>query len=118
MDAFDIATLLLRIALVALLYLFLFSVMRMATRGLEPAFDVFDEVYQFKRFDPDRVHVLLALERNPETGAPGSFPLAWTRETGRGRVFYTALGHRPDVIAAPWYRAHLRGGILWALGQS
>jgi len=89
-----------------------------ATRGLEPAFDVFDEVYQFKRFDPDRVHVLLALERNPETGAPGSFPLAWTRETGRGRVFYTALGHRPDVIAAPWYRAHLRGGILWALGQS
>lgn len=35
MDAFDVATLLLRIALVALLYLFLFSVMRMAARGLD-----------------------------------------------------------------------------------
>jgi type 1 glutamine amidotransferase len=86
-----------------------------ATRGLEPAFDVFDEIYQFKRFDPARVHLLLGLDAHPETGAPGQFPLAWTREQGKGRVFYTALGHRPDVIAAPWYRDHVRGGILWAL---
>ncbi len=86
-----------------------------ATRTLEAAFDVFDEIYQFKRFDPARVHVLLGLDAHPETGAPGTFPLAWTREAGRGRVFYTALGHRPDVIATPWYRQHVRGGILWAL---
>lgn len=87
-----------------------------ATRTLGDAFDVFDEIYQFKRFDPARAHVLLGLDAHPETGAPGTFPLAWTREAGRGRVFYTALGHRPDVIAAPWYRDHLRGGIAWALG--
>jgi type 1 glutamine amidotransferase len=31
-------------------------------------------------------------------------------------VFYTALGHREDVLEAPWYKEHLRGGILWALG--
>lgn len=86
-----------------------------ATRGLEDSFDVFDEIYRFTRFDPSRVHLLLALDRHPETGAPGSFPLAWTREPGRGRVFYTALGHRTDVIAASWFRQHLRGGILWAL---
>jgi uncharacterized protein len=89
-----------------------------ATRGLEPAFDVFDEIYQFKRFDPARVHLLLGLDAHPETGAPGAFPLAWTREAGKGRLFYTALGHRPDVIAAPWYREHVRGGIRWALGRA
>jgi type 1 glutamine amidotransferase len=88
-----------------------------STTTLDPAFDVFDEIYQFKRFDPARVHLLLSLDKHPETGAPGSFPLAWTREAGRGRVFYTALGHRSDVIAAPWFREHLQGGILWALGQ-
>ena len=86
-----------------------------ATRGLEPAFDVFDEIYQYKRYDPARVHLLLGLDAHPETGAAGQYPLAWTREPGKGRVFYTALGHRQDVIAAPWYREHVRGGILWAL---
>jgi type 1 glutamine amidotransferase len=88
-----------------------------ATRGLEPAFHVFDEIYQFKRYDPARVHLILGLDAHPETGAPGKYPLAWTREQGKGRVFYTGLGHRPDVIAAPWYRAHVRGGIEWALGR-
>ena len=86
-----------------------------ATRTLGDAFDVFDEIYQYKRFDPARVHLLLGLDAHPETGAPGPYPLAWTREAGKGRVFYTALGHRQDVIAAPWYRDHVRGGILWAL---
>jgi type 1 glutamine amidotransferase len=89
-----------------------------ATRALGDSFDVFDEIYQYKRFDPARVHLLLSMDKHPETGAPGSFPLAWTREPGRGRVFYTALGHREDVIAAPWFRDHVRGGILWALGRT
>ena len=88
-----------------------------ATRGLDRAFDVFDEIYEFQRFDPARVRVLLGTDAHPQTGAAGSFPLAWTREPGRGRVFYTALGHRADVIQAPWFRRHLAGGILWALGR-
>lgn len=86
-----------------------------ATQGLDPSFPVFDEIYQFQRFDAFKVHRLLDLDRHPETGTPGSFPLAWTREPGRGRVFYTALGHRTDVIEAPWFRKHVLGGTLWAL---
>ncbi|PYQ54709.1 MAG: hypothetical protein DMF78_04810 [Acidobacteria bacterium] len=89
-----------------------------ATRTLGESFDVFDEIYQFKRFDPARVHLLLSMDKHPESGAPGSFPVSWTREPGRGRVFYTSLGHREDVIAAPWYRQHVLGGILWALGRN
>src|SRR5712691_3787083 len=89
-----------------------------ATRALGASFDVFDEIYQFKRFDPARVHLLLSMDKHPETGAAGSFPLAWTREPGRGRVFYTAFGHREDVIAAPWFRQHVLGGIRWVLGRT
>jgi type 1 glutamine amidotransferase len=78
---------------------------------------VLDEIYQFERYDPSRVRLLLYAAKHPETGAPGEFPLAWTREHGRGRVFYTALGHRDDVLASDWYGAHLLAGILWALGS-
>ena len=88
-----------------------------ATSGLEPSFPVFDEIYQFKRFDPARVRLLLAMDRHPETGEPGEFPLAWTREPGKGRVFYTALGHREDVIESPWFRDHVRGGLVWVVAR-
>jgi uncharacterized protein len=86
-----------------------------ATARIGPGRKVFDEIYQFKRFDPARVRLLLSLDKHPDTQAPGSFPLAWTREPGKGRVFYTALGHREDVIGALWFREHVLGGILWAL---
>jgi type 1 glutamine amidotransferase len=86
-----------------------------STQGLGPSFEVFDEIYEFQRFDPLKVHRLLDLDKHPQTQAAGSYPLAWTREVGKGRVFYTALGHRADVIAAPWYRRHVLGGVRWAL---
>jgi len=87
-----------------------------ATRDLPKAFDVFDEIYQFQRYEPARVHLLLSMAKHPETREDGEFPVAWTREHGKGRVFYTALGHREDVLQAGWYKWHLLGGIRWALG--
>ena len=44
-------------------------------------------------------------------------PVAWTRTEGRGKVFYTSLGHREDVWTNPVWQKHLLGGIAWALGQ-
>jgi type 1 glutamine amidotransferase len=87
-----------------------------AVRHLEAGFGVLDEIYIMKSFDKARVHVLLSVDKHPNTGEPGYFPLAWTRQEGKGRVFYTAFGHRDDVIEADWYKKHLLGGIRWALG--
>ena len=87
-----------------------------ATRHLGPGLAVLDEIYIMKSFDKARVHVLLSVDKHPNTGEPGYFPLAWTRQEGKGRVFYTAFGHRDDVIEAEWYKKHLLGGIRWALG--
>jgi uncharacterized protein len=89
-----------------------------ATKGMASPTEVFDEIYQFKSFDRERVHMLLALDKHPNEGTPGYYPLAWTRAHGKGRVFYTALGHREDVLESEWYLKHLRGGVLWALGVS
>jgi uncharacterized protein len=79
---------------------------------------VLDEIYEFDRYDPARVSLLLYVAKHPQTGAPGEYPLAWTRAHGQGRVFYTALGHRDDVLDAEWFGAHFLAGIQWALGAA
>jgi type 1 glutamine amidotransferase len=100
---------------------------------------VFEEFYHFKpaSYDPTRLHLLLGLTARPDdgtgpSGQPGWLPLAWARQEGKGRVFYTALGHREDLWDPDWkdadgkranpapvaeaFQQHLLGGIRWALG--
>ena len=76
-------------------------------------------------FSRERVHVLLSLDTEksdldglgPEVVKGGDYPQAWTRTFGAGRTFYTALGHREDIWSNdPVFRAHVLGGIRWALG--
>ncbi len=89
-----------------------------------------EEIYQFKNYDPAKVHDLLILDKHPETGAAGHYAVSWCKPYGAGRVFYTSLGHREDVWdtdptikdrknsveISKAYQAHLLGGIEWALG--
>ena len=91
---------------------------------------VFDEIYQMKNFDPAKVHGLLTLDMKPDVNdpSPGVYPVAWCKEYGKGRVFYTSLGHREDVWDPTWpdrknskevavaYQKHILVGIKWALG--
>lgn len=88
-----------------------------------------EEIYQFKNFDPAKVHELLSLHQNPYDKTPARWPVSWCKTYGAGRVFYTSLGHREDIIDADpslknrrnppktsrLYQAHLLGGIEWAL---
>jgi uncharacterized protein len=75
-------------------------------------------------FSRDRVQVLLSLDtermdmtKQPNLERGGDYPQAWTREFGKGRSFYTSLGHRDDIWSSdPVFRAHITGGIRWALG--
>jgi hypothetical protein len=76
-------------------------------------------------FSRDRVHVLLSLDTDKtdigDLGAEirkgGDYPQAWSRTFGKGRSFYTSLGHRDDIWSTDEkFRAHVTGGIRWALG--
>ena len=75
-------------------------------------------------FSRDKVHVLLSLDtermdmtKQPNLKRGGDYPQAWTKEVGKGRTFYTSLGHRDDIWSNdPVFRAHINGGIRWALG--
>src|SRR6266566_2127686 len=82
-------------------------------------------------FETHKEHALLMLDKHPNYKTPGDFPIAWTKEYGKGRVFYTSLGHREDVWdpntpakfkrenpkeVSQAYQQHILGGIKWALG--
>jgi type 1 glutamine amidotransferase len=46
----------------------------------------------------------------------GDNALAWVQEYGKGRVFYTALGHRDEVWKDKRFLDHLHGGLRYVLG--
>lgn len=89
-----------------------------------------EEIYEFKNYDPAKVHDLLDLDKHPQTKSPGHFPVSWCKPVGTGKVFYTSLGHREDIIDADpdlkdrknsieiskAFQQHVLGGIEWALG--
>lgn len=102
-----------------------------ADKPLPSSWHVKDEIYLMKNFERSKVHGLLTLDKHPNDKTPGDYPIAWCKEYGQGRVFYTSLGHREDVWdpdTAPnfkrenskkvseLYQQHILGGIRWALG--
>jgi type 1 glutamine amidotransferase len=103
-----------------------------ATAGLPNPWDLKqEELYHIKRQDRSKVHMLLFMRHDPnDAQLAGFFPVSWCREAGKGRVFYTSLGHREDlwsddpnlrdrknpVEISKEYQQHILGGIKWALG--
>lgn len=97
-----------------------------ASRGLPlPGFRMVEEYYQFRAFSRDAVRVLLTLDATSvDLRAPGvnrtdeDFALAWVREYGAGRVFYTALGHFDQTWQDPRFQTMLTGALLWLTRQT
>jgi type 1 glutamine amidotransferase len=86
------------------------------------SFEMLEEWYSLKDLAKD-LHVLLWLGTwsMKNTGGDSAYrrppyPVTWARLYGKGRVFYTALGHRDDVWANPLFQNMLAGGIKWASG--
>jgi uncharacterized protein len=89
-----------------------------------PSFRFTEEFYQFRAFSRDRVRVLLTLDTHTvDLSAPGvdrtdgDFALAWIRNYGKGRVFYSAFGHFPESFSQEPVRTLLLQGLLWLTGQ-
>jgi type 1 glutamine amidotransferase len=98
-----------------------------AARPVPADWKILDEIYLFKDFSRDNAHVLLSVDTaklsdealkalKMERGQ--DYPVAWTRTEGKGRIFYTSLGHREDVWTNPVWQRHLLGGIAWALQEN
>ena len=86
-------------------------------KGLGDSFALNEEWYTFHKFLPD-LHVILVQETKGMTGPlyqRPPYPATWARMHGKGRVFYTSMGHREDVWTNPIFQQITLGGIAWAL---
>ena len=79
--------------------------------GIQP-FTVHDELYLFADYAPERVHLLAQTNSFDDSGP---VPLAWTREQGKGRIFYLSLGHNPSTMEDLNWRKLFCSGVEWAL---
>jgi type 1 glutamine amidotransferase len=95
-----------------------------AVRHFPSAFVKYDEIYQPKAWSRDKVNVLLSLdpgklnyENNPRIHRTDhDFPVAWSKSYGKGRVFYSTLGHTEESWEDPDIRKMYFEAIKWALG--
>lgn len=94
--------------------------------GLAPGWTMNDEWYSFA-VSPRATGANVVATLDEASYAPGSFlpggpsiamgadhPIAWTRQVGKGRSFYSAIGHRPEVYADARHLTLLEQAILWA----
>lgn len=87
--------------------------------GFSDSFELLEEWYALRNYAPN-LHVLLVQDT---TGMQGTdyqrppYPATWARRHGRGRVFYTSMGHREDVWTNSIFQNVLLGGLAWAMGN-
>jgi type 1 glutamine amidotransferase len=69
------------------------------------------------------VHVILSVDPKSIDLTKGSradndYPVAWCQSVGKGRSFYTSLGHHREVWKDTRFQEHLLGGLAWAQGRA
>ena len=94
-----------------------------AMKAFPKAFTARDEIYQVRNFSRDRVRVLARLDpakldlKNPRVHrTDNDFAVAWARNYGRGRVFYSTFGHTEESWDDPAMQTMWVEAIKWAMG--
>jgi type 1 glutamine amidotransferase len=83
------------------------------------SFRIKDEWYSLKNIADD-LHVIMVQVTKGMEGweyQRPNYPITWARAHGKGRVFYTSMGHREDVWENPMYQGLLLGALGWATGR-
>jgi len=78
-----------------------------------------EEWCTFKNFAKD-LHVVLVQETRYLKGRAyrrPDYPCTWARKHGQGRVFYTSMGHCPEIWTNPFFQAITQAGLEWVLGR-
>jgi uncharacterized protein len=96
-----------------------------AMKAFPRTFTARDEIYQVKNFSRDRVRVLARLDasrldlNNPRVHRKDKdFAVAWARNYGKGRVFYSTFGHTEESWDNPAMQTMWLEAIKWAMGMT
>src|ERR1700722_2187329 len=95
-----------------------------AMKAFPHEFTTHDEIYQVKNFSRDRVRVLARLDENkldfnnnPRIHRTDKdFAVAWARDYGKGRVFYSTFGHTDESWDDPRMQTMWLEAIKWGMG--
>jgi len=89
-------------------------------------FRIKDEIYQFAKgtASPKKLRILLNLDpersdkpkQKPKRDR-NDLPICWVQKVGKGRVFYSSLGHNNDLYWNPLILKHYLAGLQFALGD-
>lgn len=82
------------------------------TKGLAD-FEIQDETYRHRYHPKAQRHDLIRIDRGKEQQS-----MAWVRDYGQGRVFYTALGHGRAAWTNPHFQRLVVRGLYWAAGRT
>jgi uncharacterized protein len=90
-----------------------------STRSLPAGWTRTDEWYDFRDNPRGRVQVLAVVDESSYQGGGmgADHPVSWYHQQGRGRSWYTALGHTKASWSEALFLAHILGGIQWAAGS-
>jgi len=89
---------------------------------LGKSFRFTEEVYQYKNWSRDKVHVLMSLDNSSVDISKGKradkdYAMGWCKKYGKGRALFNGLGHRPEAWNDPRFQRMLLDGIRWAMGD-
>ncbi len=79
-------------------------------------FRIKDEIYQYVNWVPKNVRVLMSLDMskcNPKR--PYHVPVAWCRDWGQGKIYYSNLGHNPATWTNKVVLKSTENAVRWVL---
>jgi len=89
------------------------------------SFQIKEEIYQFKPEPYTREKLRILLHLDPERSdkvknlrrEDNDYPVAWVQSVGKGRVFYSSLGHNHHIYTDPMLLKHFLAGIQFTCGD-
>ena len=90
---------------------------------------IHDEMYSPKNWSREKVNVLMRLDEtqlnytNPQYGVASTRPdkdqaIAWSKMYGKGRVFYSSLGHTNEAWENPDVQRMYLEGVKWTMKRT
>jgi type 1 glutamine amidotransferase len=91
--------------------------------GFKDGYMLLDEWYTFHHLDTKNMHVIALLDPGDERAKQEmynkpNYPVIWCKAQGKGRIFYSAAGHRPDVWTNPDFQTMVGNAAKWAAGHA
>lgn len=83
-------------------------------RGMPESFPATDELYHGMAVIPEAKVIATAFSAPDRGGTGNPEPMLVVSEFGKGRCFYTALGHETPAMWEPGFRATFLRGVEWA----